>query len=166
MGDDASCLGGETGRIAETMAVHVATVSWKRSTEGFTYDEYHREHEWRFDDGSHIKATAAPEFLGGESGVDPEEAFVASVSSCHMLSFLAICARKRIIVDHYTDEATGVMTENASGRLWVSRVDLRPVVKFAGDPPEREVHEALHHKAHEICFIANSVATEIVTHID
>ncbi|MEO1013844.1 MAG: OsmC family protein [Pseudomonadota bacterium] len=148
------------------MAEHRAMVRWRRDTKSFAYDDYDRSHEWRFDDGTIIKATAAPEFLGGPEGVDPEEAFVAAISSCHMLSFLAICARKRIVVDAYNDDAIGVMTKNEAGRLRISRVELRPCVEFAGEAPDHAALEALHHKAHEVCFIANSVATEIATHID
>ncbi len=148
------------------MSEHCAKINWRRHTESFAYDDYGRSHEWTFDDGTVVAATAAPDFLGAAIGVDPEEAYVASIASCHMLSFLAICARKRIVVDAYHDEAVGVMAKNDQGRLWLSRVELRPRVDFADGPPDRAALEALHHKAHDVCFIANSVATKIVTHID
>ena len=148
------------------MAEHIAEISWQRETAGFAYDDYNRTHEWRFDNGAVVKAAAAPAFLGDPACVDPEEAFVASIASCHMLTFLAICARKRIIVDMYKDHATGVMTKNDAGKLWVSGVTLRPRVTFSDDAPLADEQQKLHHMAHKECFIANSVMTEIITHLD
>ena len=102
----------------------------------------------------------------GSANVDPEEAFVASLSSCHMLTFLAIAAKRKFLVDSYVDDAEGVLAENAVGRLAVTRVTLRPRVKFSGDKqPSREQLEKMHHRSHELCFIANSVLTEVATEI-
>ncbi|WDI32326.1 OsmC family protein [Hyphococcus flavus] len=145
------------------MSEHLATISWKRETESFAYDDYNRTHFWRFDNGEEVRAAAAPAFLGDPSCVDPEEAFVASVSSCHMLTFLAIAARKRLTVDSYEDKAVGYMAKNEHGRLAVTRVELRPEITFAdGVDVDAEALAKMHHLSHEQCFIANSVNTEIV----
>jgi len=143
------------------MSEHHATVSWRRSSGGFSYPEYNREHEWRFGSGRTVPASAAPKYLGNGENVDPEEAFVAAVSSCHMLTFLAICARRRIVVDAYEDAAVGYLTENASGRLAVTRVELRPRIEFAGAAPDAATMNWLHERSHDECFIANSVTCTI-----
>ena len=144
------------------MSEHRATVTWNRTSEGFDYDGYNREHRWTFDEGIAVPASAAPGFRGKPGNVDPEAALVASLSSCHMLTFLAIAARKRLVVDAYEDQAVGFLEKNAEGRLAVTRVTLRPRITFGGGiEPEASVLEALHHKAHEACFIANSVRTTI-----
>lgn len=147
------------------MSEHAAEIVWQRTTPGFSYEEYSRGHEWLFDGGPAISASAAPAYRGDPGRVDPEEALVASIASCHMLTFLALCARKRLTVDSYQDRAVGVMTKNEQGKLWVSRVDLRPKVAFApGVVVDAQSLDALHHKAHEECFIANSVKTQIIVH--
>lgn len=143
------------------MSEHHATIAWRRQTPGFAYPDYNREHEWRLGNGVVVRASAAPAFLGDGRSADPEEAFVAAVSSCHMLTFLAICARRRITVDAYTDAAVGFLEKNAQGRLAVTRVELRPRIDFAGPPPDAGLLERIHHRSHEECFIANSVRTEI-----
>src|ERR1700722_5345085 len=145
------------------MSEHRASVVWKRTSSDFTYDTYNREHEVLFKDGAVLlKASAAPAFKGDGKGVDPEEAFVASLSSCHMLSFLAICARKRLVVDHYDDDAEGHLEKGEKGRFWMSRVALRPRVRFAaGSIVDKAALAELHHLAHEQCFIANSVTTSV-----
>lgn len=142
------------------MSEHHATIAWERTTEDFTYDTYSRNHLWRFGGGVEIPASAAPGFLGDAGRVDPEEAFVAALSSCHMLTFLAIAARKRLVVDRYRDSAVGYLEKNADGKLAVTRVVLRPEVVFQ-ETPAAEVIDRLHHRAHEECFIANSVRTEV-----
>jgi len=144
------------------MSEHHATIAWKRATPDFEYDTYNRAHDWSFDAGVTVPGSSAPEFKGETNRVDPEEALVASLSSCHMLTFLAICARKRLVVDSYVDEAVGVMTKNDKGKLWISKVTLRPKIAFSGKQPTAEEIEHLHHASHENCFIANSVLTEIV----
>lgn len=143
------------------MSEHRATVSWSRVDRDFSYEKYPRDHTWTFDGGVEVPASAAPGFLGTAERVDPEEAFVASASSCHMLTFLAIAARKRLVVDRYEDDAVGFLEKNAEGKLAVTRVVLRPKVAFGGTRPSAEEIERLHHAAHEHCFIANSVRTEI-----
>jgi organic hydroperoxide reductase OsmC/OhrA len=141
---------------------HSATILWQRATEGFSYAEYNREHQWHFGSGSRWPASAAPQYLGNGRHTDPEEAFVAAVSSCHMLSFLAICARKRIVVDRYVDQAIGTLEKNTRGRLAISRVELAPVISFAGPPPAADTLAGIHELAHRECFIANSVNSEVV----
>ena len=144
------------------MSRHEATLSWSRAGHGFGYEEYPRDHTWRFDGGSEVQATAAPTYRGSPERVDPEEAFVASVASCHMLTFLAIASRRRLVVDTYDDTATGFMEKNANGKLAITRVVLRPKVVFSGKAPSADELTRLHESAHENCFIANSVRTEIV----
>jgi organic hydroperoxide reductase OsmC/OhrA len=143
------------------MSEHRATVTWKRTSPGFTYEEYNRDHQWTFDGGIHVRASAAPEFRGVIDCVDPEEAFVASLSSCHMLTFLAIAARKRLVVDAYEDHAVGHMEKNDQGRLAVTRVDLHPRVRFSGSEPTPEELHAIHEQSHKDCFIANSVLSKV-----
>lgn len=145
------------------MSEHVAEIVWKRTSEGFGYEEYNRAHLWRFDGEVEIPASASPDYRGEPERVDPEEAFVAAASSCHMLTFLAIAAKKKLIVDSYEDRAVGRMEKNADGRIAITRIELRPRVVFApGIDVDAEMLERLHHSAHENCFIANSVTTEIV----
>lgn len=141
---------------------HKATITWKRTSESFDYDLYNREHEWRFESGQTLNAAAAPAFKGSPDCVDPEEAFVAAVASCHMLTFLALCAKKRIPVDSYQDDAVGILDKNEEGKLAMTRVTLRPKIKFGdGQEPEAEKIAQLHDRAHANCFIALSVKTGI-----
>ena len=144
------------------MSEHRATIDWKRESQGFGYDTYNRGHRWSFDGGVEVAASAAPAYRGDPDRVDPEEAFVASLASCHMLTFLAIAARQRFVVDSYSDQAIGFMEKNEKGRLAITRVTLRPKIAFGGEkPPSGEQLAKLHELAHEQCFIANSVLTQI-----
>jgi organic hydroperoxide reductase OsmC/OhrA len=143
------------------MSEHVVDLSWSRGEHEFTYQTYNRDHEWRFDGGVTVPGSANPAFLGNPGPVDPEEAFVAALSSCHMLTFLAIAARKRIVVDSYDDHAVGVMSKNERGKIAVTHVTLHPKITFGGPTPDAETLERMHHLAPEECFIANSVTTEI-----
>ncbi len=144
------------------MSEHHCKVEWSRGDRDYTYDTYSRDHAWHFPGGSAVDASAAPDFLGNADRVDPEEALVASLSSCHMLTFLALAARRRYVVESYVDDAVGTMEKNEEGRLAVTRVVLRPRIEWGGEKrPDAEAIEKLHHKAHEQCFIANSVKTEI-----
>ncbi|MEU4603579.1 OsmC family protein [Kribbella sp. NPDC023972] len=143
------------------MSEHVVDVSWSRGEHEFTYDTYNRDHEWRFDGGITVPASANPTYLGNPGPVDPEEAFVAALSSCHMLTFLAIAARKRLVVDAYDDHAVGVMAKNEAGRLAITQVTLHPKIVWGGPEPDAEALERMHHRAHLECFIANSVTTEV-----
>ena len=144
------------------MSHHVAVIDWKRETESFRYEDYNRAHVWRFESGINVNASSAPAFLGTPDRVDPEEAFVASVSACHMLTFLAICARRGLVVDSYVDEAVGYLEKNAAGKLVITRVDLTPRITFGGEPPSPDLLDTLHEYSHRDCFIANSVLCEIV----
>ena len=149
------------------MSLHQASVIWERA-EGakFVDNRYSRGHRWEFDGGAVVPASASPAVvpvpLSDPAGVDPEEAFVASLSSCHMLWFLTMAVKRKFIVDRYFDAASGVMEKNAEGRLAMTVVTLRPEVSFSGENlPTREQIEHMHHRAHEECFIANSVKTEV-----
>jgi organic hydroperoxide reductase OsmC/OhrA len=143
----------------------VAMVAWKRNGAAFSDNKYSRAHQWRFDGGAVVPASSSPHVvrvpMSDPSAVDPEEAFVASLSSCHMLFFLSIAAMRGLIVDEYYDQAVGILAENESGKLAMTSVTLKPKVKFSGTAPSREQFEELHHKAHEECFIAKSVKTEL-----
>jgi organic hydroperoxide reductase OsmC/OhrA len=144
------------------MSHYEVTVQWHRQSEDFGYESYNRRHLWTFPDGVKVVASAAPEYRGEPGCVDPEEAFVASLSSCHMLTFLAIASRKRYTVERYTDHAEGFMEKNAGGKLAVTRVILRPEVLFGGEKrPTTAQIEQMHHTSHEECFIANSVRTAV-----
>ena len=140
---------------------HVVDVSWSRGEHEFTYDAYNRDHEWRFDGGTTVPGSANPAYLGNPGPVDPEEAFVAALSSCHMLTFLAIAARKRLVVEAYDDHAVGVMAVGDSGRLAITQVTMHPKIVWAGAEPDAATIERMHHLAHRECFIANSVTTEV-----
>jgi len=146
----------------KSMSEHKVTLTWKRGDKPFEYQKYSRDHTWKFDGGHEMQASAAPAYLGNPNLVDPEEAFVASLSSCHMLTFLAIACKKKFVLDEYVDEAVGYMEKNAEGRLAITRVTLRQRLKFFGEkqPTPQEIEE-MNHAAHEQCFIANSVKTEI-----
>jgi organic hydroperoxide reductase OsmC/OhrA len=146
-----------------------ATVLWRRGDQPFTGNAYSRGHVWRFDEGVEVPASSSPFVVPAHSvaaAVDPEEAFVASLSSCHMLFFLSFAARAGFQIDVYEDAAIGEMAKNEAGKLYVAKVTLSPRIVFSSDkrPSEAEI-AALHHKSHEECFIANSVRTEVVTAI-
>jgi len=145
------------------MSEHHASVRWKRTSADFSYDTYNRAHEISFNEGAIVvPGSAAPLFKGDVDRVDPEEAFVGSLSACHLLTFLALCARKRLVVDSYDDDATGIMEKGTNGKLWVSHVTLRPRVRFAaGTMVDAAALTEIHHKSHDECFIANSVKTVV-----
>lgn len=148
------------------MSEYVAKIEWQRGDQEFTGNKYSRAHEWVFDGGLKVPASSAPSVvplpMSVEENVDPEEAFVASLSSCHMLWFLAIAGKKRFIVDSYVDNAVGYLEKFEGSKMWISKVVLRPQIKFSGDKqPSSEELEQMHDAAHEYCYIANSVATEI-----
>jgi len=153
----------ETPIEEETMSEHHASIVWRRTSPDFAYDTYNRSHEVRFKGGAIVlPASSAPAFKGDADRVDPEEAFVASLSSCHMLTFLAICARKRLMVESYEDDAVGMLEKGGNGKLWMAHVTLKPRVRFAAGTEMNEMKLAeIHHKSHEDCFIANSVKTDV-----
>ena len=146
---------------------YTATVSWKRDGAVFTDLKFSRAHHWNFDGGITVQASSSPlsvrvPFSKAEA-VDPEEALVAALSSCHMLTFLYLAAKRGFVVDSYDDGAVGVMTKNDRGKLFVSKVALRPRIVFsdAKQPSDADLAD-LHHHAHEECYIANSVLAEVV----
>jgi organic hydroperoxide reductase OsmC/OhrA len=144
------------------MSEHHAKISWRRTSQDYTYMSYNRAHEWQFA-ATTVPASAVKEYRGDPERVNPEEALVAALSSCHMLTFLAIAARKKLSLDSYVDDAVGWMEKNEAGRLAITRVTLRPkIVWSSGVTVPRDALEKMHHEAHEGCFIANSVKT-IVT---
>jgi organic hydroperoxide reductase OsmC/OhrA len=143
------------------MSTHHASVRWTRSTPDFEYATYVRAHTTSFGSGQSLDTSSAPEFAGDPTRTNPEELLVGALSSCHMLTFLAVAARKRFVVDSYEDQAEGVLEKDASGVMWVTRVVLRPVVHFSGTAPDAAQLAALHESAHRNCFIANSVKTEV-----
>jgi organic hydroperoxide reductase OsmC/OhrA len=149
------------------MSEHKATISWKRTSEEFLKGKYSREHTWMFDGGAVVQASSSPTVVpvpySNPAYVDPEEAYVASLSSCHMLTFLYLAGRQGFQVDSYDDAAVGVMTKNERKIPWISTVTLNPRVVYGGTKrPTAAEEEQLHHGAHEQCFIANSVKTEII----
>ena len=149
------------------MSTYTATVTWKSDSPAtFTKNQYTRGHEWAFDGGVTVPASSSPHAVrlpwSVEAAVDPEEALVAAVSSCHMLSFLYAAAKAGFNVESYTDEAVGEMS-NDDGKQWVSKITLDPQIAWISDKlPTREDLAHLHHEAHEICYIANSIKSEIV----
>lgn len=149
------------------MSEHKATVIWERDEQPFTDNAYSRGHLWKFDGGATVAASSAPSAvpvpMSVSDNVDPEEAFVAALASCHMLTFLAIAAKRGYVVDSYTDAATGYMDRNSEGRMAVTRAVLEPKVSFSGaKSPTVEQIEKMHERSHELCYIANSVRTEVV----
>lgn len=149
------------------MADFTATVVWERGDQTFVDNRYSRAHVWRFDGGAEIPGSSSPHSvpvpLSNPSAVDPEEAFVAALASCHMLWFLGIAAKRQFRVDRYADDAVGILENNSEGKLAMTRVTLRPRVDFSGaHTPTRAELERMHHDAHEQCFIASSVKTEVL----
>lgn len=147
------------------MSEYTATIYWQRLGAVFTDQKYSRAHEWRFDGGVTVPGSSSPHVvrvpLSDPSAVDPEEAFVASLSSCHMLFFLSFAAAKGFVVDTYEDQAVGVMAKNEAGKMAMTVVTLRPKVVFAGKQPTDQQLNELHHRSHDECFIASSVRTEV-----
>ncbi|MFA0223032.1 OsmC family protein [Vibrio splendidus] len=150
------------------MSEYGAVIRWKKAEdEAFSDNQYSRGHTWEFDGGITVPASSSPHVVplpfSVEANVDPEEAFIAALSSCHMLTFLGIAAKQQYVIDSYVDDAVGVLEEDESGRSSVTKVTLRPDIAFSGIKiPTAKQLDKLHHLAHKNCFIANSVKTEIV----
>lgn len=148
------------------MAEYLATVEWSLKEPTFLDGKYSRAHTWSFDGGVKVPASSSPCVVpvpwSDPSGVDPEEAFVASLASCHMLTFLFVAAKAGFHIDRYVDKAIGLVGRNGEKRIAVTKVTLHPDCRFVGKQPSREELDVLHHKAHEGCFIANSVKTEVI----
>ena len=148
------------------MSAYIATIRWTRATsDEFTKGRYSRAHQWSFDGGEVVSASSSPQVVplpfSDAAGVDPEEAFVASLSSCHMLFFLDFARRAGLVVEGYEDVAEGVMAKRDDGRMAMTLVTLRPKIEWGGDAPDADALAALHHRAHEACFFANSVTSEV-----
>ena len=147
------------------MSEYTATIYWQRLGALFTDQKYSRAHEWRFDGGLTVPASSSPHVvrvpLSDPSAVDPEEAFIASLSSCHMLFFLSLAAKQGLVVDSYEDAAVGVMAKNEAGRMAMTVATLRPRAIFSGRQPTSQELQDLHHRSHEECFIASSVKTDV-----
>jgi organic hydroperoxide reductase OsmC/OhrA len=154
-------------RQERTMSEYRATILWQRNGEKFTDARYSRAHRWQFDGGVEVPASSSPRVvpipMSVTAAVDPEEALVASLSSCHMLTFLYVAAKRGFVIDEYKDEAVGVLAKNQEGRLAITLVTLHPAIRFATDAPEPSAAdlEAMHHDAHEQCFISQSVRSEV-----
>ena len=150
------------------MAEHRATIEWRctATATDFVKGRYSREHVWRFDGGTTIAASPSPSVVpapwSNAAGVDPEEAYVASIASCHMLTFVYVAAKRGFAVASYRDDAVGVLTKNARGKAWVSKITLAPKIAWIERTPSPEELAELHHAAHEQCFISNSIKTEVV----
>ena len=148
------------------MAQHKAKIEWKCTTPDFRLGKYTREHTWTFDGGVSVPASAAPAVVpapwSNPAHVDPEEAFVASISSCHMLTYLHVARLAGFQIESYADEAVGEMAKNERGVAWVAVVTLNPTIVYSGDKrPTHEQEAELHHKAHDGCFVSQSVKTEV-----
>ena len=144
------------------MSEHKAFLNWTRKTADFNYETYDRTHEVHFEGGTTFKASSAPDFLGKKENVNPEEMLAASLASCHMLTFLAIAAKSRLILESYQDEATSILEKNEKGKLAVTKIFLKPRAKFSGESrPNLEKIKEMHSKAHHNCFIANSIKCDV-----
>ena len=144
------------------MSAHTASIRWANDGTGMAYETYPREHSWAFEGGPTLPASAAAAYGGTAGCVDPEEALVAAASACHMLTFLAIASKKKLVVARYADDAVGHLEKDAEGRLAVTRIDLHPVVTFAsGTTLPAEDLAKLHDSAHRNCFIANSIRSTV-----
>lgn len=153
------------------MSEYSAKITWKRQPEeAFTDNKYSRGHSWEFDGGAVVAASSAPSIVplpySVEANVDPEEAFIASLSSCHMLFFLGIAGKRGFVIDEYIDNPIGVIKKDTDGKISMTKVTLRPKVTFGGDKtPTLEQLKKMHHQSHDQCFIANSVKTEVVVEV-
>jgi organic hydroperoxide reductase OsmC/OhrA len=145
------------------MSEHKVNLLWENESEDFSFKKYDRTHSWKFEGGTDVKASAAPEYLGKKEFVNPEEAFAASLASCHMLTFLAVASMKKFIVEIYEDTAVAILEKNEKSRMMITKLYLRPKITFMGDNiPDKTIINEMHHRAHIECFIANSVVTEII----
>lgn len=147
------------------MSRHGASIDWQRGGQAFVDRQYSRAHQWSFDGGTTVRASSSPHSVrvpfSDPAGIDPEEAMIASLSSCHMLWFLDLAAQAGLVVDRYVDDAEGEMGRTGAGQDWLARVTLNPVTTFSGRVPDQGELDALHHRAHAHCDMARSVRSEI-----
>lgn len=144
------------------MSEHNAALRWSRHGRDFRYETFSRDHELTFENGQKTLASSAPAFLGNPEALNPETLLVGSLSSCHMLTFLAICAKRGYVVDHYDDAASGLLDKNAEGKMAITRITLRPKALFSGEKqPTAEELAKLHERAHANCFIGSSIRAEV-----
>ncbi len=149
------------------MHTYEATVSWSRGAQGFVDNRYSRAHEWVFDGGLRIPASSSPLIvplpMSAAANVDPEEALVAAVSSCHMLFFLNIAGKRGFVIDSYVDRAIGAMGKNSDGKMAITRITLRPKIVFSGEhQPTPDELDVMHHESSDQCYIANSIKADVV----
>ena len=145
------------------MSEHRIELKWARGERVFAYDGFSRAHSVQFSGGQSLQASSAPDYFGDAALANPEELLIAALSSCHMLTFLAVAAKRGHTVERYADAAVGVLEKNSEGKFAVTRVTLHPTIEFGGDKrPSAEELAGLHHKAHQHCMIANSVKTEVI----
>ncbi|MCI1728843.1 MAG: OsmC family protein [Chiayiivirga sp.] len=144
------------------MSEHRIALDWRRDGHASAHDTYSRAHTIRFSGGQALRNSSAPDYFGDAALANPEELLVAALSSCHMLTFLAVAAKRGFVVERYVDDAVGVLEKNSDGKPAVTRVRLRPQVEFGGEKqPDATELDNLHHKAHQHCIVANSVKTEV-----
>lgn len=144
------------------MSEHTSTLTWSREGRDFTYETYSRDHQLTFENGQQTLASAAPAFAGNPQALNPETLLVGALSSCHMLTFLAVCAKRGYVVDAYQDAAAGVLEKNAEGKMAITRITLRPKAMFSGAKrPDASELEKLHERAHANCFIGTSIRCEV-----
>ena len=145
------------------MSEHKVKINWLNKGEDFSYKGYDRTHTWEFEGGKTMQASAAPEYMGNIEFINPEEALAAALSSCHMMTFLFLASKNKYVVESYTDESVAILEKNEHSKMAVTKLYLRPKITFKGEKiPDQETINQLHEKAHEECFIANSVLTEII----
>ncbi|MBK8399169.1 MAG: OsmC family protein [Leptospiraceae bacterium] len=145
------------------MSEHIINLIWKSESEEFKYETYDRTHQIQFAGGQTLSNSAAKDFLGNEEYSNPEELLVAALSSCQMLTFLAIAAKKKLIVKEYTDKSVGILEKGSNGKLQITKIYLRPHIRFTKETtPTEEVFAKLHETAHINCFIGNSISSEVI----
>jgi organic hydroperoxide reductase OsmC/OhrA len=144
------------------MSEHKATLQWKRQSTDFVYETYDRGHKVGFPGGQNLQNSAAPAFFGKAELTNPEELLAASLGTCHMLTFLAVACKSRFVVDSYEDEAVAVLEKNEAGKMAVTKIYLRPKVRFSGTAPDAAKLQELHNKAHHNCMIGNSLKTQVI----
>lgn len=144
------------------MSEHTAHVAWSLDGREFSHESYSRDHVLRFENGQSNLASAAPDYLGNPAALNPETLLVGALASCHMLTFLAVCAKRGYVVEHYADDAAGRLDKNADGKMAITRIRLRPQARFSGPKqPDAAELARLHERAHANCFIAQSLRAEV-----